>query len=238
MNELVNLAIDAQGGLDRWRKFQTVTAHLLVGGVLWEMKGHGDAIEQVDVKVNLLEQKTSHIPSPAWHTLYTPDRVAIETGSDTLVDELYNPRSSFKEHTWETKWSNLQLAYFTGYATWNYVNTPFQFTRPGFDLREIETWEENNETWRRLVVNWPKDIHTHSQEQVFYIDKEGLIRRLDYKVEVAGNVPVVHYLSDYRDVSGIKMATKRVVYLLGKDNQPQVDAPVLVSIEFKDIQLA
>lgn len=237
MNNLLNLAINAQGGLDRWRQFYTVSAHLIVGGVLWENKGHGGVIEEVDVKVNLLEQKTSHIPNEQWHTAYTPDRIAIETGKDVVVEELYDPRSSYEGHTWETKWSNLQLAYFTGYATWNYFNTPFQFTRPGFEISEIGPWEENKETWQRLQVKWPKDIHTHSRVQVLYIDKEGFIRRLDYKVEVAGNVPVAHYLSGYQDVSGIKIATKRVVYLVDENNKPQLDAPVVVSIDFNDIKL-
>ena len=237
MNDLLNLAINAQGGLDRWREFYTVSAHLVVGGDLWEKKGHGGVIDEVNVKVNLLEQKTSHIPSEEWHTVYTPDRIAIETGKGDVVEEMYNPRSSYEGHTWETKWSNLQLAYFTGYATWNYFNTPFQLARPGFEISEMESWEENNETWRRLKVIWPKDIHTHSREQVLYIDKEGLIKRLDYKVEVAGNVLCAHYLSDYQNIAGIKMATKRVVYLLGKNNKPKLDVPVVVSIDFSNIKL-
>ena len=95
------------------------------------------------------------------------------------------------------------------------------FSLPGFEIEEIESWEENNEIWRRLKVKWPKDIHTHSKEQILYIDKEGLIKRLDYKVEVAGNVLCAHYLSDYQNIAGIKMATKRVVYLLGKNNKPK-----------------
>jgi hypothetical protein len=237
MNDLLNLAINAQGGLDRWREFYTASARLIVGGDLWEKKGHGGVIDEVDVKVNLLEQKTSHIPGDAWHTVYTPDRIAIETGKGDVVEELYNPRSSYKGHTWETKWSSLQLAYFTGYATWNYFNTPFQFTRPGFEITEIGAWEENNETWRRLVVKWPNDIHTHSTEQVLYIDSEGLIKRLDYKVEIAGNTSCAHYLSDYQNIDGIKMATKRVVYLLGENNKPELGAPVVVSIDFKNIKL-
>jgi hypothetical protein len=191
----------------------------------------------VDVKVNLLEQKTSHIPGPAWHTAYSPDRIAIETGNGDVVEELYNPRASYAGHAWETPWSNLQLAYFTGYATWNYVNTPFQFTRPGFEITEIEPWAENGQAWRRLNVKWPKAIHTHSREQVLYFDREGLMRRLDYHVEVAGNVAAAHYLSDYRTVSGITMATKRVVYLPGPGNQPRPDAPAVVSIDFENIQL-
>ena len=235
MNDLLKLALDAHGGLDTWKKFHTVSFHLHVGGTLWEMKGHGETIAEVDVEVNLLEQKTSHDPGQGWHTVYTPDRVAIESDSGNLIEELYDPRSSFRDHTWETKWSGLQLAYFSGYATWNYVNTPFQFARPGFEISEIEPWEENGEAWRRLLVRWPKDVHTHSHEQTFYFDKENLIRRLDYRVEIAGNVPCAHYLSDYKEISGIKIATKRIVYPVQQNNKPEQGAPPVVTIEFTGI---
>jgi hypothetical protein len=237
MNELIMEAINAQGGLERWRKFYTVSAHLDVGGALWGMKGHAGGVDGTDVTVNLLEQKVSHIPGKEWHTSYTPDRIAIEADNGDVIEELYNPRSSYHGHSWETKWSGLQLAYFSGYATWNYFNTPFQFARPGFGVKEIESWEENDETWRRLVIYWPKDIHTHSTEQVLYFDKDSFIRRLDYKVEVAGNVSSAHYLSDYKDISGIKMATKRMVYLIGEHNKPKLDS-VIVSIHFTDIKLS
>ncbi len=237
MNDVLNLALNAHGGLDHWRKFHAVSAHLVVGGVLWELKGQAGVIDEVDVVVNLLEQKVSHSPGPAWRTAYTPQRVAIEAGDGTVLEALDNPRASFAGHTLQTPWNRLQLAYFAGYAMWNYLNTPFQFTRPGFQLREGEPWEENGETWRRLVVEWPEDVHTHSPEQVFYIGPEGLIRRLDYRTEVMGNSPAAHYLYDYQDVSGIKLATKRIVYLLGEDNRPRLDGPVVVSIELKNIQL-
>jgi hypothetical protein len=237
MNSLMNSIIEAQGGLEAWRKFYTVSAHTHVGGNLWGLKGHEGEIEEIDVVVNLLEQKTSHIPGSAWHTLYTPDRIAIESGNGVLIEELYNPRSSYTGHEWETKWSNLQLSYFSGYATWNYFNTPFQFARPGFEIKEIEPWQENGETWRRLEVKWPKDIHTHSEVQTLYIDEDMLIRRLDYKVEVAGNVLCAHYLSEYKLISGIKIATKRTVYLVGDNNQPRLDYPIVVSIDFSNIKL-
>ena len=235
MNDLLNLAINAQGGLDQWRKFNTVSAHLKVGGVLWGMKGHGGTIEDVGVKVNLLEQKVSHIPNDQWHTIYTPDRIAIETSKGDVVEEMYNPRLSYLGHTWSTPWSNLQLAYFSGYAMWNYFNTPYQFTRPGFVIKEIGPWDENGEIWRRFHVRWPMDIHTHSKEQIFYVNADNLIRRLDYDVEVAGNVSCAHYLFEYKEVSGIKLATRRVVYLKNKDNTPDTESPVVVSIDLSDI---
>ncbi|HEX6227350.1 MAG TPA: hypothetical protein VFZ52_23195, partial [Chryseolinea sp.] len=202
---------------------------------LWGMKGHAGTIEDVDVKVNLLEQKVSHIPNDQWHTVYTPDRIAIQTNKGVVLEEMYSPRLSYFGHTMSTPWSNLQLAYFAGYAMWNYFNTPYQFTRPGFVITEIEPWNENGEAWRRLQVRWPKEIHTHSREQTFYINADNLISRLDYEVEVAGNVLCAHYLSNYKEVSGIKLATRRVVYLKNRDNTPDKDSPVIVSIELSNI---
>ena len=102
MNDLLKFTIDAHGGLDAWRQFTTVSAHTHVGGELWGIKGHAGEIKEVDVIVNLLEQKVSHIPNDQWHTMYSPDRIAIETGAGDLVEELYNPRASFKGHNWDT----------------------------------------------------------------------------------------------------------------------------------------
>jgi hypothetical protein len=58
--------------MNRWRKSYTVSAHLLVGGVLWEMKVHGGVIYEGDLKVNLIWQKTFPIANKVWHTTYYP----------------------------------------------------------------------------------------------------------------------------------------------------------------------
>ena len=39
MKELSQLAIDAHGGLDRFRQFSYLSARLEQGGVLWALKG-------------------------------------------------------------------------------------------------------------------------------------------------------------------------------------------------------
>ena len=238
MNELLNMAINTQGGMNNWGKYYNAKVHLLVGGILWEMKGHRDTISKVEVNVDLIEQKASHKPNEEWHTIYTPHTVKIEKSNGDLIEEFSNPRVSFKGHALETKWSTLQLAYFAGYAMWNYINAPFLFARAGFEVNEIEAWNENGEPWRCLKVKWPENVHTHSREQTLYIDKEGFIRRLDYQVEIAGNTAASHYLYDYKDVNGIKMATRRVVYATGEDNKARLDGPVIVSIDLSDIKLS
>ena len=90
-------------------------------------------------------------------------------------------------------WSDLQLAYFAGYAMWTYLNTPFLLARPGVESEEGDPWQESGETWRRLNVRFPADIATHSTEQSFYFDQQGLLRRQDYNVEIDGGTVRVTY---------------------------------------------
>lgn len=89
------------------------------------------------------------------------------------------------------------------YAEWTYLTIPFCLTWAGFAVAEIEPWQEQDETWRRLRVKFPPHIASHSIEQAFYLVKDGLLRRHDYEVEIIGNMPAPHYISDYQYVSGI-----------------------------------
>jgi hypothetical protein len=57
-----------------------------------------------------------------------------------------------------------------------------------------------------------------------------LIRRHDYKVEIAGNFPAAQYISDLVSIDGIKVPTRRRVYLRDKNLAPMLDA-LMVSID-------
>src|SRR6266481_6385939 len=195
MNDLATLAINASGGLDRWRRMKTVSAHLLQGGVLWKVKGQDGVLDDVHLTVDLRKEWASHRPfgHQNRHSSFQPDRVAIETNAGQVVEERANPRESFKDHQFDTPWDRLQLAYFCGYAMWTYLNTPFLFALPGVDTEEIAPWQENGEDWRRLRATFPPDIATHSAVQTFYFDDTGLLKRHDYEVEIAGRNPAAHY---------------------------------------------
>lgn len=43
---------------------------------------------------------------------------------------------------------------------------------PGFEVSEIPSWKEGNETWRGLRVRFPDNIASHSKEQDFYFDAD------------------------------------------------------------------
>jgi hypothetical protein len=166
--DLANLAIQAHGGLERWKRFTTLSAHLIQGGVLWGLKGKAGVLDDVTVTVDLRNEKFSHWPfgSPDRRSRFEPQRVALENANGKVLEELLQPRSSFQEHTLETPWSDLQLAYFAGYAMWTYLNTPFLLARPGVESEEVEPWQEAGETWRRLKVRFPAHIATHGTEGI------------------------------------------------------------------------
>ena len=191
MNDLATLAIDAHGGLDRWRRLNTVSARLLQGGVLWKLKGQEGVLDDVHLTVDLSKEWASHRPfgQPNRRSSFQPDRVAIETSNGKVVEERANPRETFKGHKFDTPWDSLQLAYLAGYAMWTYMNTPFLFALPGIETEELDSWQENGEDWRRLKVTFPERIATHSAEQTFYFDHQGLLKRHDYEVDVAGGAP-------------------------------------------------
>jgi len=156
-----------------------------------------------------------------------------------VVQELTSPRGSFSGHDLMTPWSKLQELYFVGYAFLNYLSSPFNLTEPGFEVTEIEPHEENGETWRRMVVRFPDDYPTHSAEQTFYFNQQGLLKRLNYVVDILGGGPAAggaHYCFDHQKVGGIIFPTYRRV--LGRDpkaEEPEPSAPVGVEVRTGDI---
>ena len=143
-------------------------------------------------------------PEPGKRGVFENGDVRIETDDGRVIEERKNARAAFggRRNIW---WDDLDLLYFGGYALWGYVVAPFIFTRPGFEVEEIEPWRERGEEWPGLRVRWPETLPAHSREQLYYFGPDGLIRRNDYTAEVFGRwAKATHYCWDYRDFAGIQ----------------------------------
>ncbi|MCK8787560.1 hypothetical protein M0638_24635 [Roseomonas sp. NAR14] len=239
MDKLSRKIIDAHGGLDRWKKFMTLTSRLRQGGALWPLKGQGGKLDETSVTVRLGQEWASHSPFglEGKSSLFKPDRVEIRDAAGTLVEALDDPRLSFAGHTLETPWSEPQLAYFAGIAMWTYLNVPFLLAAPGVVTRPLGEWREKGELWQRLEVTFPPDIATHSTVQTLYVDDSGLLKRHDYDVEIAGNTPGAHYVGKYVEVQGLRFPTERRIYPRQPDGTA-LTAPLVVSIDLSDIHLS
>jgi hypothetical protein len=52
MNELLDLAIKAHGGLERWNKVKSVKVAASITGAIWFVKSKGDALKNVVMTVD------------------------------------------------------------------------------------------------------------------------------------------------------------------------------------------
>jgi hypothetical protein len=120
---------------------------------------------------------------------------------------------------------------------WTYLTQPFTFALSGFRATELEPRNEAGERWRRLHVVWPSYLATHSTEQTLYVNDERLLARHDYEVEISGGSSAAHYLSDYVEVSGIRVPTRHRIFPRTPDGQSLAE-PLIVSIDLSDIAFA
>jgi hypothetical protein len=237
MNDLLDTAVAAHGGVDRWNQIQSVTVDATITGALWQVKGKPDALKEVRVTVDTKRQRlTMDIAGQDSRSIFEPQRVLIQRPDGTVLDARDEPERSFTGHQLETPWDELHLAYFAGEALWTYLNMPFLYTWPGFRSTEITPIEVDGETWRRLKVQFPHDIKSHAREQIACFGPDGLLRRHDFTIDVIGGAPGMLDATDHREVDGIIIPTTRRGYAWQGDYQ-RIPEPLLVAIDIDTITL-
>ena len=237
MSELLDLAVKAHGGLDRWNKLKTIKVAASITGAIWYVKKKPDYLKNVILTAETREERlTVDFPGQNKRSVFQPHRIVNETMDGTLIEARDNPEKSFEGHQRETPWDDIHVAYFVGEALWTYVNTPFLYTRNGFATEEISPIQVEGETWRRLKVTFPDNVKSHTREQISCFGSDGLLRRHDYTVDLLGGATGLNYAMDYRDVDGIIIPTTRRVYAYEGDYQ-LVKEPLLVAIDMGEITL-
>ena len=237
MSDLIDSVLEAHGGLDRWRRYSRVRASIVTGGDLWGIKGlvQDPAPRQMTVALHHEWASVTPFGAPDQKTDFTPGRTAIEKLDGQVVTERKDPRASFEGHELTTPWDPLHRAYFNGYALWTYLTTPFLFTFPGVSVHEIAPLpQENGEVWAGLQAHFPAEIATHCKVQEFYFGPDHLLRRHDYRVDVAGGFPAAQYVYDIVEADGIRLPTRRRAYLADTDGRPILDQ-LMVSIDLSAI---
>ena len=237
MNDLLQLAVDAHGGLKRWNEISTITVAASLTGAIWFVKSQGDYLKDVVMTVDTMKERLiTDFPSQDKRFIFEPQHLVMARRDGTILQERENPEEIFVGQLRETPWDDLQVAYFQGEALWTYLNTPFLYTKSGFVTEEITSIQVDGEQWRRLKITFPDYIKSHTREQISCFGPDGLLRRHDYTVDILGGATGLNYASDYRDVDGIIIPTKRRIYAYEGDYQ-LVPEPLLVKIDMGEIMV-
>jgi hypothetical protein len=151
---LLDDAITAHGGLERWQEIHAIDVTLRCGGIAMPLKSQPTVLRQFTATVD-------------------PRRPHVELhGIGTFDASQPRPGGMARRPRWSTD----DVVHFAGYALWGYLGAPFIFAEDDFTVRELPG--------RRLRVDFPERIPAHSRRQTFHFDHNAVLQRLDYTAEV------------------------------------------------------
>jgi len=233
-NPLVAEVIAAHGGAALWQRLAAVEAVLSADGFLFKTKRR-PPLKRIRMRADTASSNFCIYDYPGAGLrgeLMGDAEVRIVDADGGIVARRASPRAAFRGLRRELWWDDLDFLYFAGYATWNYLTTPFVFLRPGF---EFETLPPAADGTRRFAATFPTDIPTHSRRQVFHVGADGRLLRLDYTAEVVGGwARAAHICADYREFGGLWAPTRRRVYPLFNFASP-LPFPTLVAIDVHEL---
>jgi hypothetical protein len=237
VRNMVEKVIEAHGGSARWKNLEAVEAVISAWGFLFKAKRR-PVLNRIRVRASTREPHFTFydFPRPGQAAELIGDKEVRIIGADhQLIAGRHQPRLALKSLRRQLYWDDLDFIYFGGYATWNYLVTPFLFLRDDFYFEELEPLAAAPEFPLRLKVGFPDDVPAHCKTQIFYFDNNYLLRRLDYTAEVISRwARAAHICENYQDFDGFKIPTKRRVFPLLFSNQP-LKRPIIVAIDIHEL---
>jgi hypothetical protein len=233
MPKIIEQVIEAHGGVDRWKALEAVEATISVRGFLFKAKRR-PILNRIRVRASarVPEFTFYDVPQTGQNSVFLGDEEVRIVGVDNqVVESRSQPRDAIRSLRRQLYWDALDFAYFGGYATWNYLVTPFLFLKDGFHFDKLEPLPQMPEFPLRLQVSFPDSLPTHCTKQTFYFDRDYLLRRLDYTAEVVSRLAhAAHICDNYQDFDGIKIPTRRRVLPLFFSSKP-LSGLVIVAID-------
>jgi len=216
---LLDSALKACGGLERWNRFERFEVHVSIGGSYLASKVDATNLKEIVVSgytrfqaaevVGVLDRSRRGLCSMNW--------VGIENHSGTIAAQQSVTPENFAKLGSKARWTELDVVYYCGISVWNFINCPFFLTESGFKTGEIAPLDTDGEVWRRLQFTFPNRIATEACEQILYFDSGNRHRRTDYlRSDLTAN-SVAHFLSAHQDFSGIVIPTLRRSHFVDRD---------------------
>lgn len=239
MSDLLETVLAAHGGLDNWRRVNTVDFRLTFRGAALEAKQQPHGLRDVLVKVATRQERTliAPFPIPGRRGIFDDGRVTIQTDSGVRTATSDEPRKSFAGHGPQSAWTEIQFLYFVGYALNNYMNMPFLLAQNGVHCKEIAPHEEHGERWRVLQALFPPNIHVHCPEQKFYFNEAGYLVRNDYAPEVTRG-SAAHYTYDHANFDGFIFPTHRRVVRREPSGHTLLTATTIFRLDIQSVVLS
>lgn len=235
MLKILTEIIDAHGGLAYWRSLDSIEIEMSASGFLFTSKGVPPLRHaRMTLCTTRPEVAIHDYPAPGQTTRsFGDERVEIIDERGNVLQARIRPREAFRRLRRFFRWDTLDFAYFSGYAIWGYMTTPFLLLHDGVEVTVASA--PGSDEYTKLAVKFPQTLPVHSACQDFYFDKEHHLHRLDYTAEVVGSwAKAAHFCESYRQFAGLSLPTRRRVYPKLLFNMP-MKLITLVAIDIHDV---
>jgi hypothetical protein len=226
---LLDEALAACGGLDRWQEVESFTLHISITGALLARNGKAGMLKEIVVEGSTREPllRIEGFAAPDKCAVYRPCRVAIEDRHGHILQERNDPHKEPLELTLRKSWDDLITAYFCGSLIWHNIVAPFVLAGSALRVDELSLSQEGSESWRRLRAIFPFPYFAPFNDQIIYFDRSGLLRRVD--VQMAHNVgtAIALCLRAHQSFSRIVIPTLWESLRLWPDGRPYSKRPLL-----------
>ena len=99
MSDLLEVALAAHGGLDRWDGITSIDVAASITGATWFAKGKGDVLKNVRFEVDTTRERlTMDFVGQDKRSIFEPSRVVIQRGDGEVVESRDDPERSFDGH--------------------------------------------------------------------------------------------------------------------------------------------
>ena len=235
--DIVERLIATHGGRAAWDDVISIRASLSSGGLAYASRFQSGKLVRRDVTVYPGQMRVlmRDFPSAGRWAEWCNDSVRI--GRDGQGPHLArdHARARFRGWLLHPRWDDLDLAYFVGYALWNYLSFPRLLELPGVAWQILRGNRVGDPSL--VSVTFPTSVPTHCSQQYFHLDANGLLRRHDYVAEVFGPWAAGANLCLRSEViDGLRLYTRRrVVPSVGRS--ASVPFPTLVWIDLDQVSV-
>lgn len=229
---LLDVAIEASGGLTKWERLKRFTLQLSVAGDLVVRANRSAQFKDLVAEGSTRSQlvRLTGFADAGVCGVYQPDRVDIEDAGGNVVRTRRAAHAMFRPLAIDGLVDELQLVFMCGSSIWHDLTSPFVLAHPDATTEELTPWSEQGQVWRRIRAILPESFGAH--EQTIYFDSDGLQRRIDRDLY---GVTVADYSWAHQEFDGIVVPTLRRSLGLAADGTVAAK-PALFDVEIFDAE--
>src|ERR1700688_4738147 len=94
MNDLLQTAVKAHGGLKRWNQIKAMKVAASITGAIWFVKSKGDYLKNVVMTVDTTKERLiTDFPGQDKRSIFEPERIVMEKKDGTLIQGRDDPEA-------------------------------------------------------------------------------------------------------------------------------------------------